>query len=99
MNSSDEALKQQLNMETGRIAWQELQRHYARGVLIKVASDLDLVDVAIKFVKDDKSTIETWLSNGSIARANDDDAKTWTQATAVFWAIVVAPWVLIQEEK
>jgi len=86
-------------METGRIAWPELQRHFARGAVIKVGPDLDLVDVAIMFVKDDKTAIEPWLSNGSIARANDDDAKTWTQATAVFWAIVVAPWVLIQEEK
>ena len=57
METSDEALKQQLNMETGRIAWPELQRHFARGVVIKVEPGLDLVEVAIKFVKDDKTAI------------------------------------------
>lgn len=99
METSDEALNQQLNLETGRITWPELQRHFARGAVIKVARDLDLVDVAVKFVKDDKTALETWLSNGSIARACDDDAKIWSETTATFWAIVVAPWVLIQEEK
>jgi len=99
MDTSDETLKQQLNMETGRIVWPELQRHFARGVVIKVAPEMDLVEVAVKFVKDDKSAIETWLNSGSIARANDADAKRWAETTAVFWAIVVAPWVLIQEEK
>ena len=97
METSDEELKQQLNMETGRIAWPELQRHFARGVVIKVESGLDLVEVALKFVKDDKTTIESWLNSGVIARANDTDAATWAEATTVFWAVVVAPWVLIQE--
>jgi hypothetical protein len=99
MNPFDEALKQQLNMETGQIAWPELQRHFARGAVIKVTPDLDLVDVAVKFVQDDKSTIEAWLKNGAVVPANDDDAKKWMDTTAVFWAIVVAPWVLIQEAK
>ncbi|KPJ96495.1 MAG: hypothetical protein AMJ53_00455 [Gammaproteobacteria bacterium SG8_11] len=98
MPSSDESLKNQLNLETGQIAWPELQRHFARGVVIKVGTELDLVDVAVKFVKDDKTAIETWLNNGSIAHANDDDAKTWTESAAIFWAVVVAPWVLIQEK-
>jgi hypothetical protein len=99
MKSSDEALIQQLNMETGQIAWPELQRHFARGVVIKVEPELDLIDVAVKFVKDDRTAIESWLNGGSIARASDEDATTWAEATTVFWAIVVAPWVLIQELK
>jgi hypothetical protein len=103
MNSSDEiqiqSLKAQLNMETGQIAWPELQRHFARGVVIVVGPELDLVEVAVKFVKDDKATIETWLNSGQISRASDENAQFWAQATTVFWAVVVAPWVLIQETK
>lgn len=97
MNPTDESLRQQLNRETGRIAWDELQRHFARGVVIKVEPELDLVDTALKFVKDDKPAIEAWLNNGSIARASDADAQIWATGSAVFWAVVVAPWVLIQE--
>ncbi|MCG6968721.1 MAG: DUF2288 domain-containing protein [Gammaproteobacteria bacterium] len=103
MNSSDDTLnqplKEQLNRETGQIAWPELQRHFARGVVIVVGPELDLIEVAIKFVKDDKSAIEAWLNSGQISRARDENAHSWAQATTVFWAVVVAPWVLVQETK
>jgi hypothetical protein len=93
----EEELRQQLNLETGKIAWEELQRHYARGVIIKVSTEMDLVDVAVKFVQDNKPAIEDWLTNGSIARATDQDATQWSEAQTVFWAVVAAPWVLVQE--
>jgi len=96
-NQSDELLRQQLNSETGKITWQELQRHFARGVVIKVAANLDLVTVAEKFVNDDKPAIEVWLNDGSVARCSDQDAKTWSESNTMFWAIVTAPWVLVQE--
>jgi hypothetical protein len=96
-NSSEEALHQQLNSETGKITWPELQRHFARGVVVKVGPELDLVAVAAKFVRDDKSAIETWLKNGSVARCSDEDARSWAQHNATFWAVVTAPWVLVQE--
>jgi hypothetical protein len=99
MNLSDETLKEQLNLETGQIAWPELQRHFARGVVVVVGPDLDLVEVAVKFVKDDKSAIEAWLNSGQIARASDENARLWAQTDMVFWAVVAAPWVLIQEIK
>jgi hypothetical protein len=99
MTAEDETLKQQLNAETGRIAWPELQRHFARGVVVLVGPDLDLVDVAVQFVKDDKAAIEALLNRGQIARADDQHAEKWIQANAVFWAVVAAPWVLIQEIK
>jgi hypothetical protein len=96
-DQTDETLRQQLNLETGKISWQELQRHYARGVVIKVGANLDLVTVAVKFVNDDKASIKTWLDNGSVARCSDEDAMAWAQSNAMFWAVVTAPWVLIQE--
>lgn len=99
MTAEDKALKQQLNAETGRIAWLELQRHFARGVVVLVGPDLDLVEVAVHFVKDDKTAIENLLTSGQISRANDQHAKKWVEANSVFWAVVAAPWVLIQEIK
>lgn len=97
MDQSDDSLRQQLNLETGKITWPELQRHFARGVVIKISANLDLVTVAVKFVKDDKLAIETWLQEGSVARCSDQDAQIWSKSNATFWAIVTAPWVLVQE--
>jgi hypothetical protein len=91
-------LRQKINLETGRITWQELQRHFARGVVVVVANELDLVEVAARFSEDDRQSTETWISNGQVHRATDDDARRWDGQNTTFWASVVAPWVLIQED-
>lgn len=93
----DDQLRARLIAETGRIAWHELQPHFARGALIRVARDVDLIDVAMHMARDDRAAFERWLCKGSVARASDQDARGWTQRPTVFWAVVVAPWVLIQE--
>ena len=90
-------VSQQLNFETGKIPWNELQRYFARGVVIKIAPELDLIDVAEKFVTDDKQTIHSWMNQGSIERATDEDAIRWSNLDPLFWAVVTAPWVLVQE--
>lgn len=92
-----ELLKARLNLDTGRLDWPALARHFARGVVIVVADGTDLVDVAVAFAEDDRGRLETWLAEGRVARASDADAQGWHARTAVFWAVVVAPWVLVQE--
>ena len=39
-------LKAKLNLETSRICWHELQTYFARGQVVRVSPDLDLLDVA-----------------------------------------------------
>lgn len=97
MTASIEELRCRLNGETGKLSWNELERHFARGVLIRVAPGLDLVEVAAAMVRDDKAAIESWLADGRIARASAEDALAWNARRSVFWAVVTAPWVLVQE--
>lgn len=92
-----ELLRAKLNLETGRMDWQALARHFARGVVVKVDAGLDLVEVASAFNLDDRATVERWLAEGLIAQAGDADALAWHERRAIFWAVVVAPWVLVQE--
>ncbi len=89
-------LAQKLNLETGRISWQELQRHFARGVVLVVSRPLDLIEVAIKLTQDDTPQFERWLAEGLLRRALDEDARGWHAADTEFWSVVVAPWVLVQ---
>lgn len=96
-NILDQELRDQINKETGQLGWQELQRYFARGVVVKVSAHLDLVEVASRLVNDDKAMFEEWLKNGQIARATEDDARDWNERNMNFWAVVVAPWVLVQE--
>ena len=97
MTESEDLLRAKLNAETGKLAWTELERHFARGVVIKVSGVLDLVDVALAVSRDDKAAVERYLADGGIARASTEDALAWHQQQSVFWAVVTAPWVLIQE--
>lgn len=89
-------LRDLLNAQTGRIAWSELERHFARGVLLRVAPGLDLVEVAARVVEDDRDRVEAWLREGALAKADLEDARRWAHEQPEFWAVVAAPWVLVQ---
>ena len=97
MDESKEALRIHLNTETAQLAWPELERHFARGVVIKVAADLDLIEAAIQIIQDDKPTVAKWMETGQISHPTLDDARDWVERQPDFLAVVVAPWVLIQE--
>ena len=97
MTEDTETLRVRLNAETGKLIWQELEPHYARGVVVKIARNLDLVEVALNFAEDNKDAIERWLTSGEVERAMEQDAKRWGKEDPLFWAVVVAPWVLVQE--
>ena len=84
------------NHETSKIGWHELQKFYAKGMVICVAEGLDLIDVAVGFFKDDKAAVQAWLAGGSVKRADDTQALQWHKTDATVWAVVVAPWVLVQ---
>lgn len=97
MHDSDQELQSRLNSETGKLAWKELERHFARGAVIKVAAELDLIEVATLMARDDKGAIERLIHAGKISRASTSDAEDWNTRAPVFWTVVVAPWVLTQE--
>lgn len=89
-------LRARLNAETGRIAFAELAPHFARGAVVRVAPGLDLVEVAACFVEDRRDAVEAWVKAGEVAVAGDDDARRWADSGTEFWAVVAAPWVLVQ---
>ena len=86
-----------LNAQTGRIGWPELARHFARGVVIDVSPDEDLLAIAEALVRDQADEIDRLHKSGRLHRATDHDAMRWEEENKQFWAVVVAPWVLVQE--
>lgn len=94
---SDDELREHLNHETGKLEWRELAPHFARGSVISVNARLDLIEVAMFLIKDDKARLEKWIDEGMVKRASDDDAREWTERDSLFWAVVAAPWVIVQE--
>jgi hypothetical protein len=92
-----EILRTKVNMETSRIHWKELQRFFASGVAVEVNSKLDLVEVAFQMHSDNKAQFKTWLTTGMLGKVTDEQALAWLAADAEVWAVVVSPWVLVQE--
>lgn len=96
---NDTELRTKINMETARLPWSELQRHFAQGTVIYVSEELDLVDVAVRISHDDKDNIARWMADGKIGKVTDLQAQTWTAAEASLWTSVVHPFILVQPQK
>jgi len=94
---TDDELRAHLHGETSKLPWVDLEKHFARGVIFKVANGTDILDVAIVMSRDDKDTLKKWIDEGKISGAEIDDAKKWHKSSASLWTVVIAPWVLVQE--
>ena len=94
--NSDALSKDKVNLETSKIAWQELQRFFASGAAVFVAAELDLVEVAYQFSIDNKDQVAEWLQNQQVCLVTDAQALAWLEAEADVWAVVVKPWILVQ---
>lgn len=96
----DEAFQRiRLNQETARIPWPDLQRFFAQGKVIWVQNGLDLIETALLIARDDTQSVATEMTRGSIAPVPDQQAKHWFETQASLWAVVVKPWILVQEER
>ena len=92
-----QALIARLNSETAKISWLELQKHYAPGTVLGVAPTADLIKVAVALNEDNTAQIQTWLSDKSVFEIADQQAMDWYENQTILWALVIPPFVLVQE--
>lgn len=93
-------LRERLNLETARIHWCELERYFAGGKVIRVAGDIDLIDVAVCFASDQVQPIKAWMTAQQVQVLPDTMAQDWSKRLPeTLWAVVVSPWVLVQERQ
>ena len=69
-----------LNSETAKIAWHELQKHYALGNVLAVAEGGDLIQVAIALHKITAAQIQQWLSEKVVLEVSDQQALAWYES-------------------
>jgi hypothetical protein len=93
----ERVLRQEYHSQTARIAWHELQTYYAGGSVIRVAPGLDLVEVAVQLGLDNTASFQKWIETEEVGAVSDEQALIWYEANTVLWAVVAAPWVLVQE--
>jgi len=94
--NQEEISKEKVNQETSKIEWSALQRFFASGLAVYVSPELDLVDVADAFSKDNKIQVEQWMLSKQVHLVSDQQASTWIEDDTIMWATVIKPWVLVQ---
>lgn len=97
VNDKEELMRREYLAQTARIHWHELQTWYASGAVVKVAGDMNLVEVAVQLGMDNTALFKQWLDTGSVALVDDAQAVVWYEANEQLWAVVAAPWVLVQK--
>lgn len=97
MHKQPSTLYAKLLGETAQISWQELQPFFARGALLQVMADVDLVAVAEALAENRSEEVAAWLADGQLQKVEQAHALDYLERDPTLWAVVVAPWVLIQE--
>ena len=93
----EELLRQEYHGQTARIHWHDLQTYYAQGSVVSIAPQLNLVEVAVQLGMDNAARFQQWIDAGEVAPVSDQQALAWYEANEELWAVVAAPWVLVQQ--
>lgn len=92
-------LREEYLGQTARIPWRDLQTHYAAGSVVCIAGDLNLVEVAVQLGLDNAAQFQDWIASGEVAPVGDSQALQWFESDQELWAVVAAPWVLVQDRR
>ncbi len=94
----EQLLQAEFLKQTAKIPWREMQTYYARGNVIVVSAELDLIAVAVQLGLDNSAQFAAWIQQGLIAPATDEQALAWYENDQMLWVTVAAPWVLAQHK-
>ncbi len=89
----------ELVLETAKISWHELQRFFASGNAIAVDASLDLIHVATQITQDNATQVKIWMDAGLVDAVKDSQAQIWYEQNSLVWAVVIKPWVLVQNKN
>lgn len=92
-------LRREYLSQTARIRWHELQAWYARGCVIAVDGELDLVEIAVQLGLDNTALFEQLTEEGRVVPVSEAQALAWYEANPEVWAVVAPPWVLVQQRE
>ncbi len=93
-------LRTQLAESLDEAEFEWLKPHIRRDVVVVVNSELDLLDVAVAIASDDVSSVQHWISEQLLHKPLPDELADWnSDQTKRFQALIVQPYVLVQESS
>ena len=97
MENKEHKTYQELQQECAPIAYKEIEMFFARGMLVLVENNTDILDVALIIQADDTNGLNKLIQQGKVIRAHDDHAINWSQNNTQLMAVTAVPWLLVQE--
>ena len=97
MNEEPSTLYAKLLGETSTIEWKALQPFFAKGDLLWVEPELDLIEAAQAVTQDDAEKVAAWMASGVLCKMTEAQALDVLERDPQLWAVVVSPWVMVQE--
>ncbi len=74
-----------------------MEPFFARGALLWVDPGLDLIAAAEAVAQDEGEKVAAWLAADQVAKLSETRALDIFERDQQLWAVVVSPWILIQE--
>jgi hypothetical protein len=83
-------------LDEAELDW--LKTFLQKDVVVIVNDGLDLVDVGVAIAQDDTVKVDRWIGEQLITKPTNDDLAKWNSNPAQkFRAIIVQPYVLVQD--
>ncbi|MEA5532693.1 DUF2288 domain-containing protein [Crocosphaera sp. XPORK-15E] len=93
-----EDLKTRLTQDLADVNWHDIKPHAQRDAVIVVNENLDLLEVGIAIAKDDKISVEHWITEQLINKPSNRQLSDWNiNPNRLFKTLIVQPFVLVQE--
>ncbi len=84
--------------DLAEVSWRELKIHLQRDAIIVVATDLDLIDVAVAVAEDEKVLVEAWIAENQLGKPTENQLKQWEEESDNrFKMLIVQPFILVQD--
>ncbi|QQL44464.1 DUF2288 family protein [Sulfuriroseicoccus oceanibius] len=99
LGEDDMPFEEKVAKYTGEVDWSYLEPHYKNEALLWVDPSLELKDVAKALGDDDTETVANWLGNGDLVKIGSLHAMQWEGTDEKFTALVVTPFVLMQQKR
>ena len=91
--------KEELALQIDESEWVWLRAHLERGGVIVVGAGLDLAEAGQAIAADDTPVVAAWIAAGRLAKPSREQIADWdTTEGKRFRALIISPYVLIQEK-
>ena len=99
MNQS-QALREKIEREIQKVAWDALEPHAGRDALILVDPMLELTEVAIAAAEDCSDLMELWVDRGWLSKPSEEQLSTMKSTPEqVYDFVIVQPFVFARAEQ